>query len=140
MEGEAQSDSIMPFLIYSLKNGDNDYATRSQTIDIVKPYVQEKSIRDVLIYVMKTDKSPAMRMKTLTVLSKAARIQEVKEAILDRLKNDENEGVRFRALKIIEEIIDAQTLSALAKVKEHDQNKVIRDRANFVYKKYSAKL
>ena len=137
LKGNAQSESIMPLLLYALEDRKEDYATRSKTIDVLKPYVDDEKIRRVLIRVMEKDKNPAIRMKSLTVLSKVARIEEVKEAIMNRLMNDEDDGLRFRALEALEKIVDAQILTALLKVKSKDTSKIVRNRAELVYKKHS---
>ncbi len=139
MKGEAGSRSIMPFLLKALDKGTEDYATRSKTIDVIKPYIEDVKVRQSLLRVMKEDKNPAIRMKALTVLSKAARTGEVKDAILDRLMNDEDEAVRFKSVEILEEIVDAQIASTLLRIKNADKSELVRKRAETVYKNHMEK-
>jgi hypothetical protein len=139
-KGEAHSDLIMPFLLYVLKSEKEDYATKSKTIDVVKPYVEDEKIRTVLIQLMKNDKNPSIRMKSLAILSKVAQSNEVKEAILDRLIRDSDETLRFRALEALENIVDAKILSALLKVKKEDGSEILRNRADLICQKNRTKI
>jgi excisionase family DNA binding protein len=140
LRGEAGSESIMPFLLKALNTGTEDYATRSKTIDVIKPYVEDSKVRQTLLGVMKTDKNPAIRMKALSVLSKVARTAEVKDAILDRLINDEDEAIRFKSLEILEDIVDAQIASALMKIKNADRSEMVRKRAETIYRNHMEKV
>lgn len=138
-KGNIKSPNIKPLLVSTLKNGKGNYATKSKTIDIIKPFVDDRKIRNAIIHVMKNDKNPALRMKAATVLTKVAKIEEVKEAILDRLKNDKNEAVRFKALEIVEKIVDEQIIAALKNIKEKDKSDIIRNRAELILKKHNQK-
>jgi len=140
LKGNVKSTHIKPLLVYALKNGKGDYATKSKTIDIIKPFVDDKKIRKALIHMIKNDENPALRMKAVTVLTKVAKTEEVKEAILDRLKNDKNEVVRFKALEIVEKIVDEQIITALENIKEKDKSSIIRNRAELVLKKHDQKV
>lgn len=135
-KGDIESAPIKPLLVYTLEKGNGDYATKSKTIDIIKPFVDDSEIYKALIHVMKNDESPALRMKAATVLTKVARMEDVKEAILDRLKNDDNEAVRFKALEIVETIVDEQILVALENLKEREKSDLIRNRAELILKKH----
>ena len=139
-KGEAHSDLIMPFLLYVLKSEKENYATKSKTIDVVKPYVDDEKIRTVLIQLMKNDKNPSIRMKSLAILSKVAQSDEVKEAILDRLIHDGDETLRFRALEALESIVDAKILSALLQVKREDGSEIVRNRAELICRKNWTKI
>jgi hypothetical protein len=137
LKGDVTSAQIKPFLIYFLENEKDNYATKSRTIDIFRPYLDDQRIRASIINVLKNDESPAIRMKAVSVLTKVAKLKEVKEALLDRLKNDNNEAIRFKALVAIERITDEQITKALKDTIENEKSDVVRKRAEWILKSSS---
>lgn len=135
VQGE-EASLIKPLLIQTLKSADGDYAFKSKTIDIVRPYAYDPKIQEALIYLTKNEKDPAIRMKAVTVLAKVADMDEVKEALLDRLLNDKIKGIRFKALEIIEKNMDRRAISVLEKVKDKETDESIRNRAKAIFNNY----
>lgn len=137
IQGEANSSSVKPLLIQTLKSGSEDYALKSKTIDIIRPYTDDPKIREALIYVAKNETDPVIRMKALTVLARVAKVEEVKETLLDRLINDKNIGIRFKSLEIIEKVVDEEIITLLKRLIKEEQNDVIKAKVKSIYNKYS---
>lgn len=140
LNGKVLSSPIKPLLIRTLKIEKEDYALKSKTIDIVKPYVDDPKIREALIHVTKKEEDPSIRMKAVTVLAKVASLEDVKEALLNRFINDENTGIRFKSLEAIEKIVDEEIIAVLEKIKEEEKNKIIKTKVEAIFNHYNKKM
>lgn len=138
LQGEAAS-LIKPLLIQTLKSDSGDYAFKSRTIDIVRPYADDPKIQEAIIHLAKHEKDPAIRLKAVTVLDKVAGNDAVKDVLLDLLLNDENMGIRFKALEIIEKNMDLKAISVLKKVKERETDENIRNKAKALFDNFERK-
>ena len=126
VNGDPNSSSIKPILIQMLKSEIENYASKSKVIDIIAPFTKDPEVRGALLYVMKNAVDPSLRMKAITILAKVAGVSEVKKALLDRLLNDEHLGIRFKSLEIIENNVDGEVIKVLKKLKETEDNEVIK--------------
>jgi len=123
---------IWPLLIQALRDGIGDYASRSRTIDIFRPYADDPRIQEAIIYLAKNEKDPSLRLKAITVLDKVADSDAVKDVLLDRLMNDDNSGIRFKALEIIEKNMDRRSIQIIEKVKDRETDESIRSKAKTI--------
>ena len=127
---------IWPLLIQALRDGSGDYASRSRTIDIFRPYADDPRIQEAIVYLAKNEKDPSLRLKAVTVLDKVADSEGVKDVLLDRLMNDNNSGIRFKALEIIEKNMDLRSIQIIEKVKDKESDESIRSKARTILANY----
>ena len=136
---ELQSEGaslIKPLLVQALKDGSGDYASRSKTIDFIRPYADDPKIQEAIIHLARNEKDPAIRLKAVTVLDKFADSDAVKDVLLDRLLNDTSKGIRFKALEIIEKNMDRRSIQVIEKMKDREPDESIRNKAQAIFDKY----
>ena len=140
---EIQSEAaslIKPLLIQALKDVTADYASKSKTIDIVRPYAEDPKVQEAIIFLAKNEKDPAIRLKAVSVLDKVVGNENVKLVLLDRLLNDDNTGIRFKALEIIEKNMDTRSLLVLNMVKDKEPDENIRNKAKAIFDRYERNI
>jgi excisionase family DNA binding protein len=137
LEGEARTNLIRPLLLSSLKNS-GDYSTRSKTIDIIKPQVDDPEIKETLINIIKNDRDPAIRMKAVTALSRHIHDRDVKKAFLQRMEDEENDIVRFKILDVIAKDIDVEVIKTMDRIKNRITDKLIKSRIENLIKTVKA--
>ncbi len=121
----------------SLTSADIDYsANNPESVNLnlktVSDYnlqggLDDKSIRQVLFYMLKNDDNPGNRMKAVNLISEAQPIEEGRIVLISSLLTDPNPGVRLRAAKSLNAYEADKTLrDACIKVLFEDENEAVR--------------
>ncbi len=114
--GHLPASRILPLLIGIVSREEEDYASRSRALDIIKAFVNEKGVYRTLIDIMKNDPNELIRMKAASALIRIVEFDEVKNALLERLKSESHATIRFKILEAFEQSNDRELLRKINEI------------------------
>ena len=110
VQGSASDRDVRLALVRALEAGDSfDPDLRLDSLDLLKPQMQDADVRQALCQAARRDPNPSVRLKAVEALRGFELDDQVRQTLLDVLQHDKNPGVRVEAVSALRAFFETQT-------------------------------
>ncbi|PYS93892.1 MAG: hypothetical protein DMF64_02570 [Acidobacteria bacterium] len=126
----ANESEVRAAFVKTVDASRND-ATRATVLRaLARNYAGDRSVRDMLLRVLASDKSNLMRQTAAAALAREVDDADVMRALMEALRNDTNDLVRLRAVGALAKKSDNESVyTLLVETAKNDRKKSVRARA-----------